>query len=135
MRQIAWVTGIAAVLVLTVGSICAQEQATTNATSSVDAAKKAAVTQSKCPIMGGQINKKFFADSDGKRVYFCCPGCAPEFNKKAAEYIKKLEDSGVALEKTPAADDKKTAVPPVVDKKTAAPPAEPAPGLKSSCCN
>jgi YHS domain-containing protein len=59
--------------------------------------------QTKCPVMGGDIDKQYFADYNGKRVYFCCPMCAPQFNKDPEKYIKKLEDEGVTLEKTPAA--------------------------------
>ena len=60
--------------------------------------------QTTCPIMGGEINKEVYTDYEGKRVYFCCPGCIPEFKKDPAKYIKKLEDEGVTLEKIPTAD-------------------------------
>ena len=60
-------------------------------------------TQTNCPIMGGKIDKKVFADHEGKRVYFCCAGCIPEFKKAPAKYIKKLEGEGVTLEETPKA--------------------------------
>ena len=59
--------------------------------------------QTKCPVMGDDIDKQYFVDYNGKRVYFCCPMCAPEFNKEPDKYIKKLEDAGVTLEKTPVA--------------------------------
>lgn len=62
------------------------------------AAKKA---QTVCPVMEGEIDKEFFADHEGKRVYFCCLGCKEKFEKEPEEYIKKLEDQGVELEKTP----------------------------------
>ena len=58
--------------------------------------------QATCPVMGGKIDKKIFADHEGKRVYFCCDGCPETFKKDPAKYIKKLEDAGVVLEKTPA---------------------------------
>ena len=35
--------------------------------------------QKTCPVMGGEINKETYSDYDGKRVYFCCPGCIGEF--------------------------------------------------------
>ena len=63
--------------------------------------------QTKCPVMGGAIDKKHFADSDGKRVYFCCPGCIGTFNKEPAKYIKQLEDAGITLEKAAATGDAK----------------------------
>lgn len=62
-----------------------------------------ATAQTTCPLMGGKIDKKHFADHDGKRVYFCCPGCQAPFKKDPAKYIKKLEDKGVTLDKTPVA--------------------------------
>ncbi len=51
--------------------------------------------------MGEKINKRFCADHDGKRVYFCCPGCDRTFKKDPAKYIKKLEDAGVTVAKVP----------------------------------
>ncbi|MBM4032075.1 MAG: YHS domain-containing protein [Planctomycetes bacterium] len=57
--------------------------------------------QALCPVMGQKINKAIFADHEGKRVYFCCEGCPETFKKDPAKYIKKLEDEGVVLEKTP----------------------------------
>jgi len=46
--------------------------------------------QKLCPIMGGAINKELFTVYKGKKVYFCCPGCAPEFLKNPEKYIEKL---------------------------------------------
>ena len=58
--------------------------------------------QTTCPVMGGEIDKKFYSDYEGKRVYFCCASCLEEFNKTPEKYVKKLEDEGVKLEKVPA---------------------------------
>ncbi len=49
-----------------------------------------AVEQKTCPVMGGPINKKFYTEYKGKKVYFCCPGCKPEFEKNPEKYIDKL---------------------------------------------
>ncbi|MBM4038843.1 MAG: YHS domain-containing protein [Planctomycetes bacterium] len=57
--------------------------------------------QTKCPVMGGDINKEVFDDHEGKRVYFCCPDCIEKFKKEPQKYVKKLEDEGVTLAKTP----------------------------------
>ena len=57
--------------------------------------------QTNCPVMGGTINKQIYSDYQGKRVYFCCPSCVPEFKKDPEKYIKKLEDQGIVLEKAP----------------------------------
>jgi len=63
--------------------------------------EKAPVAQTTCPVMGGPINKKYFADHDGKRVYFCCPACSKEFAEDPEKYVKKLEDEGFTLDSTP----------------------------------
>jgi len=71
-------------------------------------------SQTNCPVMGGTINKEHFTDYEGKRVYFCCPACIPEFKKDPAKYVKKLEDQGIVLEKTPAVEKKREAAVPAV---------------------
>jgi YHS domain-containing protein len=62
------------------------------------AADKDSPAQTKCPVMGGTINKDIYADYEGKRVYFCCEACISTFKKDPAKYVKKLEEEGVALE-------------------------------------
>jgi YHS domain-containing protein len=53
--------------------------------------------QTTCPVMGGNINKEIYTDYQGKRVYFCCAACVPEFKKNPDKYLKKLEAEGVQL--------------------------------------
>ena len=48
------------------------------------------VEQTTCPVMGGAINKDIFTEYKGKKVYFCCPGCKPKFEKNPEKYIDKL---------------------------------------------
>lgn len=62
-------------------------------------APKATKAQTICPVMGEKINKKFYADYEGKRVYFCCSACVPEFKKNPGKYMEKLK--GVQLEEAP----------------------------------
>ena len=62
------------------------------------AAEKDSQAQTKCPVMGGTINKDVYADYEGKRVYFCCEACISTFKKDPAKYVKKLEGEGVVLE-------------------------------------
>lgn len=57
--------------------------------------------QTVCPVMGGKINKQFFTDYQGKRVYFCCGGCDETFTKEPDKYLAKLKDQGVVLENAP----------------------------------
>ena len=54
-------------------------------------------TQELCPIMGNPIVEDSYADYDGKRVYFCCPGCDAKFSEDPEKYIKEMEDAGVTL--------------------------------------
>jgi len=56
--------------------------------------------QAVCPVLGGKINKDVYADYQGKRVYFCCPGCVGPFNQNPEKYLKKLEGQGMTPEKT-----------------------------------
>jgi YHS domain-containing protein len=63
--------------------------------------KTADKPQTTCPVMGNPIDKTLFADYNGKRVYFCCPGCIDTFNADPEKYIKILEDAGVKLEEIP----------------------------------
>lgn len=59
--------------------------------------------QTVCPVMGGAINKKLYVDSEGKRIYVCCPGCLATVRNDPAKYIKQLEGAGVVLDKVPPA--------------------------------
>lgn len=96
----------AAAIMISGGYIAAAEQGAQKE-QPANAPKTEVKAQTLCPVMGGAIDKKQFADHDGKRVYFCCPGCAVPFKKDPAKYIKKIEDGGVTLEKTPVEKDKK----------------------------
>ena len=60
-----------------------------------------AIAQQSCPVMGGKVNKNFYTDYKGKRVYFCCGGCPSAFKKDPETYIKKLETQGITLEPAP----------------------------------
>ena len=57
--------------------------------------------QTKCPVMGGMINKNLYADYQGNRVYFCCPPCLKEFKKNPDPYVKKMKEQGITLAKSP----------------------------------
>jgi YHS domain-containing protein len=49
-----------------------------------------AIEQKTCPVMGGPINKEIYTVYKGKKVYFCCAGCKPKFEKNPEKYISKL---------------------------------------------
>jgi len=46
--------------------------------------------QMTCPVMGGLINKDIYTEYDGKKVYFCCPGCEGKFEANPKKYLDKL---------------------------------------------
>lgn len=61
--------------------------------------------QTTCPAMGGKIDKKTYADYNGKRVYFCCSGCIPQFKQDPDKYLKKLAAEGIVPEPIPSTAD------------------------------
>lgn len=65
-------------------------------------ARKQGKAQTLCPVMGDPINRKFYVDYKGYRIYFCCSSCPEEFKKNPEKYMKKLRESGVTPEKAPA---------------------------------
>lgn len=46
--------------------------------------------------MGGAINKEISTEHNGVKVYFCCPGCKPEFEKNPEKYVGKLPQFKIA---------------------------------------
>ena len=60
--------------------------------------KTVLVPQTTCPVMGGAIDKKFYVDYQGKRIYMCCPGCKDAIAKDPDKYIKKLASMGQSVE-------------------------------------
>jgi YHS domain-containing protein len=54
--------------------------------------------QTKCPVMGGDIDPKAFMElSDGRKVYFCCNGCEKKLVEDPAKYLPALEAQGINL--------------------------------------
>jgi len=51
----------------------------------------AGAEQTTCPVMeGNPINKQYFVEYKGKKVYFCCPGCDKKFTANPEQYLAKL---------------------------------------------
>lgn len=48
--------------------------------------------QTKCPIMGGQINPSVYSVIDGRTVYYCCPGCDKKFVADKEANFKKIDE-------------------------------------------
>ena len=51
--------------------------------------------------MGGAIDRSIFADYQGKRIYFCCPGCDKKFKVDPERYLRTLRSKGIVLESSP----------------------------------
>ena len=66
------------------------------------ATKEAGGPQTKCPVMGEDINKTIFVDYQGHRVYFCCGMCPPKFKENPEKYLTAMAKEGIVLEKSPA---------------------------------
>ena len=57
--------------------------------------------QEVCPIEGRRINKNWYVDYEGKRIYFCSPSAPGKFKKDPERYMRDLHERGVTLEDTP----------------------------------
>ena len=55
--------------------------------------------QTKCPVMGGDIDPTVFGDmASGQRIYYCCPACDKKLKKNPAKYAAKLAEQGIKLD-------------------------------------
>ncbi|TVM15032.1 hypothetical protein DPQ33_16215 [Oceanidesulfovibrio indonesiensis] len=58
--------------------------------------------QETCPVLGSELqNKEVYVDYEGKRIYFCCPGCDKQFLENPEKYLKEMEEKGIELEDAP----------------------------------
>jgi len=55
-----------------------------------DAIDKGFTEQTTCPLSGKPIKADVFVEHEGKKVYFCCPGCPKGFEADPAKYLSKL---------------------------------------------
>ena len=55
------------------------------------AGEKELKPRTKCPVMGGDIDKKVYTDYKGRRVYFCCARCNAKFRETPEKYLKKMK--------------------------------------------
>lgn len=79
---------------------CSQEQQKEHEHSSHSHSEKKAKIhtvkpQEKCPIKGGELDKKVYTDYKGQRIYYCCPGCDKTFLKNPEKYLKQMEADGI----------------------------------------
>jgi len=64
----------------------------TPAKADASATPAAEIAQKLCPVMGNKIDPKIYVDYNGRRIYFCCAMCPPEFKKDPEKYIKKVDE-------------------------------------------
>jgi hypothetical protein len=88
-------TMLAVAIVLVSGSGCCRTCPPDKATTLPGADK----VQTKCPVMGGEINKSLFTDVKGCRVYVCCAGCIPAIQKEPDKYLEKIKANGEVPER------------------------------------
>ena len=54
-----------------------------------------------CPVSGKPVDKKVFIEKDGKKIYFCCKECPPQYEKDPAKFAGKLAASYAYQTKCP----------------------------------
>lgn len=54
--------------------------------------------QTHCPVMGGKIDSTIYADIQGQRIYFCCPGCVAAFKENSDKYFMKAAKERILFE-------------------------------------
>ena len=86
--------------VLLTGAAAMAEEAASASTN--QAAAVVGKPQTTCPVTGDAINKKFYTDYEGKRIYFCCNMCPKMFAKDPEKYMKKMKEAGIVSEDAPA---------------------------------
>ena len=93
-RKVMLATAIAtATLLLVIWSAWAEPPLCGPAGCTIAAAPKGK-EQATCPVMGGEINKKLYADVKGHRIYVCCGGCINAIKADPDKYILKVKDNG-----------------------------------------
>ncbi|MHC4611860.1 MAG: hypothetical protein ACYS7M_16105, partial [Planctomycetota bacterium] len=55
--------------------------------------------QTKCPVMGEEINPKVFITlAEGRKIFFCCKGCDKKLRQDPAKYLPKLQAQGIKID-------------------------------------
>jgi YHS domain-containing protein len=102
MKKISMILAAMALALMMVAPVLAQGKSQ-GETPAKTQAKTQGQPQTKCPVLGGNIDKSIYADYKGYRVYFCCKGCDEEFKKNPEKYLEKMKAAGITPEKIPAA--------------------------------
>ena len=80
---------------------CQMDRKTTMDENQENGSGEASISQTTCPVMGGEINKEIYTDHKGKRIYFCCEACIETFKQDPEKYLDKMKAQGVTPENTP----------------------------------
>jgi YHS domain-containing protein len=99
MKKISMILAALAVALMMVGPVLAQSKS--HRASAPIKAQTEGQPQTKCPVLGGNVDKNVYADYKGYRIYFCCKGCDEQFKKDPEKYLEKLKAEGITPEKTP----------------------------------
>jgi len=85
---------VAMALLIFASALFAQEKEWTCGTGACTVAAAQSKPQTKCPVMGGKINKNLFVDVKGYRLYACCTGCVAKLKADPDTYVKKIKANG-----------------------------------------
>lgn len=99
MKKISMILAALAVALMMVGPVLAQQKSVRAVGQTK--AQTQGQPQTKCPVLGGNVDKSIYADYKGYRYYFCCKGCDEEFKKNPEKYIEKMKAEGITPEKIP----------------------------------
>lgn len=92
-----YVLAITSLVMFAAIGACSEQDASPRKPATVQSATEDAQKlgpQATCPVMGGAIDRDFYADYEGKRVYFCCAGCEKTFLADPVKYLEKLAADG-----------------------------------------
>ena len=74
-------------------------------TTQVAAQRKALAHRAKvqvtCPVTAEPVDKKFFVESKGQKIYVCCKGCVDKYQRDPAKYASALANSYTFQTKCP----------------------------------
>lgn len=104
MKNIAWALLLIALAIGLTGRALACSTCSCSSNKKSEAKKinvKTLKPQTTCPVMRGKINKKYYIDVKGYRIYVCCPGCISKIKADPDKYIQKLHKMGVRIAKAP----------------------------------
>jgi hypothetical protein len=81
------------------GSSSGGKQAAVTSSAGVQVTKGPNNEQTVCPLTGKPINKQFFAEQNGKRIYGSDQQSATYINQSFSHIAEMMEKNGIVLEK------------------------------------